>query len=89
MNQELEDQRRELERLMAGDPAVYVCELHGERTTQVCVECYAIQQERVERESLPLRVANTAEALRKRVLAEIAPTNGHSPKPSVFTNPGR
>ena len=78
MNKELEDQRRELERLMAGEPAVYVCELHGERTTQVCVPCYSIQQERVERESLPLRMANTAEALRKKVLAQLSVTNGHA-----------
>lgn len=60
-----------------GEPEVLVCELHGERTTQVCVECYAVQQERVERESLPLRMANTAEALRNRVLAELAKGNGH------------
>lgn len=76
MSKELEDHRRELERLMAGEPPVYVCELHGERTTQVCVKCYAIQQERVERESLPLRMANTAEALRKKVLEQLAPMNG-------------
>lgn len=89
MSQDLEDHRRELERVMAGDPAVFVCELHGERTTQVCVECYAVQQERIERESLPLRVANTAEALRKRVLEQLAVKNGHgNAKPPIFTNPG-
>lgn len=76
MTKELEEHRRELERVMAGEPAVFACELHGERTTQVCVECYAIQQERVERESLPLRMANTAEALRNRVLAQLVLMNG-------------
>lgn len=76
MSNELEDSRREIERQKAGEPEVLVCELHGQRTTQVCVECYAIQQERVERESLPLRMANTGEALRNRVLAELAGMNG-------------
>lgn len=73
----LEEHRRLLERQTAGVPMTYVCPEHGERTTQVCVECYAIQQERVERESLPLRMANTAEALRNRVLAQLATSNGH------------
>jgi hypothetical protein len=78
MNGDLEEARRELERQKAGAPEMFVCSEHGPRTTQVCVECYAIQQERVERESLPLRMANTAESLRKRVLTQLASTNGHS-----------
>lgn len=73
----LDEKRRELERQQSGEPTVYVCEKHGERTTLVCVPCYAIQQERVERESLPLRIANTAEALRNRILAQLATMNGH------------
>lgn len=73
----LEAFRRNLEREKAGEPEVLVCEEHGPRTTQVCVGCYAIQQERVERESLPLRMANTGEALRRRVLEYHASTNGH------------
>lgn len=73
----LEEHRRLLERQAAGVPMKYTCPKHGERTTEVCVECYAIQQERVERESLPLRMANTAEALRNRVLAQLATSNGH------------
>jgi hypothetical protein len=74
---DLEEHRRELERRRVGAPEVLVCEEHGPRTTQVCVECYAVQQERVERESLPLRLANTGEAVRKRVLAHLAGMNGH------------
>lgn len=74
---ETEAIRRKLERDSSEEPQVLICELHGERTTLVCVGCYAIQQERVERESLPLRMANTGEALRKRVLAELAKGNGH------------
>lgn len=78
MDKDLEEFRRELERRSADEPEILVCPEHGPRTTQVCVDCYAIQQERVERESLPLRVANTAEALRKRVLSQLASSNGHS-----------
>lgn len=78
MDKSLEEFRRELERRNAEEAEVLVCPEHGPRTTQVCLGCYAIQQERVERESLPLRMANTAEALRKRVLAHLANTNGHS-----------
>lgn len=78
MSSDLEAFRRELESLREGRPKELVCEIHGPRTTEVCVECYAIQQERVERESLPLRMANTAEALRKRVLEHLAQSNGHS-----------
>lgn len=77
MNRDLEEHRRELERLRMGEPEMYTCEEHGPRTTLVCVECYAIQQERVERESMPLRYANTAEAMRARVLAQLSETNGH------------
>ena len=69
--------RQRIEREQAGVENL-VCDIHGPQpTTQVCIECYAIQQERVERESLPLRMANTAEALRNRVLAELAKGNGH------------
>lgn len=75
---DLEDQRRELEREKAGEPEVHVCDIHGPRTTLVCPQCYAVQQERVERESLELRYANTAPALRARVLAELATMNGHT-----------
>jgi hypothetical protein len=78
MNQDLEELRRFLERQKSDEPEVLVCEEHGPRTTQVCVGCYAVQQERVERESLPLRMANTAEALRKRVLTHLAASNGAS-----------
>lgn len=74
---DLEAIRRDRELRQAGEPEVLICEMHGPRTTQVCVQCYAIQQERVERESLPLRMANTGEALRNRVLAQLAMTNGH------------
>ena len=78
MSSDLDSFRRELERRARGEPEELVCEVHGPRTTQVCVLCFAIQQERVERESLPLRMANTAEALRKRVLEHLAQSNGHS-----------
>jgi hypothetical protein len=74
---ETEALRRKIEREKFGEAETLVCETHGPRTTQVCVECYAIQQVRVELESLPLRMANTAEALRNRVLAELAKGNGH------------
>lgn len=55
-----------------------VCRIHGEQdgSDEVCIPCYATQQERVERESLPLRLANTAEALRASVLAHHAASNG-------------
>jgi hypothetical protein len=75
---DLEAVRRNIERRKTGEPEVLICEKHGPRTTQVCVQCYAIQQERVERESLPLRMANTGEALRRRVLEQLAMTNGHT-----------
>lgn len=78
MDKDLEAFRRDLERRKADEPEVLRCPEHGPRTTQVCVDCYAVQQERVERESLPLRMANTAEALRNRVLAQLASSNGHS-----------
>lgn len=78
MSNDLEAFRRELERRQAEEPETLVCPEHGPRTTQVCVGCYAIQQERVERESLSLRMANTAEALRNRVLAQLAAQNAHS-----------
>lgn len=73
----LDDFRRELERRKGTEAAVYVCPEHGERTTLVCVPCYARQQERVERESAPLRYANTAPNLRARVLEQLASMNGH------------
>jgi len=76
--EDLDEFRRELERRQADEPEVLICPEHGPRTTQVCVGCYAVQQERIERESLPLRMANTAEALRKRVLAQLAASNGHT-----------
>ena len=72
----LNELRRELERRQKGDPEVHVCELHGEHETLVCLDCYAIQQERVERESVGLRVKNTAPRLRLRVAAELATRNG-------------
>lgn len=78
MSKDLEEFRRELERQRSSEPEMLVCPEHGPRTAEVCVDCYAIQQERVERESLPLRMANTAEALRKRVLAQLAVSNGHT-----------
>lgn len=78
MDKDLEAFRRDLERRTADEPEVLMCPEHGPRTTQVCVGCYAIQQERVERESLPLRMANTAEALRRHVLDVLSGTNGHS-----------
>jgi hypothetical protein len=57
-----------------------ICPIHGHQAGEgiVCLPCFAIQTERVERESLPLRTANTSEALRARVLAS---GNGHSPFP--------
>ena len=39
--------------------------------------CYAVQQERVERESEPLRYANTTQALRQRTIAQLGERNGH------------
>lgn len=54
-----------------------VCSQHGQHEDEVCIQCYAIQQERVERESLPLRLANTTESLRRQVLEEMAKRNGH------------
>lgn len=53
------------------------CPEHGWHDGIVCTSCYAIQQERVERESEPLRLANTSENLRARVLAELSSKNGH------------
>lgn len=57
---------------------VSVCEEHGEHEGEVCLQCYAIQQERVERESLPLRLENTASNLRRRVLEQLAKGNGRN-----------
>ena len=54
-----------------------VCEKHGEHTGEICLQCYAVQQERVERESPPLRLENTTEKLRARVLEKLATRNGH------------
>jgi len=54
-----------------------VCPKHGEHEHEVCIQCYAIQQERVERESLPLRLAETTESQRRWVLGELAKRNGH------------
>lgn len=74
---ELDAQRQRIERERAGEPETYNCPTHGEHSHQVCLECYAIQQERVERESLELRLQNTTENQRKWVLAELAKRNGH------------
>jgi hypothetical protein len=73
---DLTEKRRELERAQQGRPPTSVCEEHGEYEGEVCLGCYAVQQERVERESLLLREANTSEALRARVLADLAGRNG-------------
>lgn len=77
MNKSLDEARRELERQEAGGPEVYVCEIHGEHEHLVCNPCYAIQQERVERESADLRVMNTTESNRRWVLETLATRNGH------------
>jgi hypothetical protein len=53
-----------------------LCARHGPHPGEVCMPCYSLQQERVERESLPLRYAVTATSIRKRVLAELAKRNG-------------
>lgn len=53
------------------------CDDHGSHLGLVCPACYAIQQERVERESLEPRYANTAPNLRKRILAILAEGNGN------------
>lgn len=42
----------------------------------ICVECFDEQSKRVEQVSLPLRIANTTESLRSRVLATLAEKNG-------------
>jgi hypothetical protein len=55
--------------------ATSVCTIHGEHEGLICIVCYAKQQERIERESEPLRYANTATVIRRRVLAA---TNGFS-----------
>ena len=55
-----------------------VCPKHGQHEHEVCVQCFAIQQERVELESLPLRLAITTESQRRWVLTELAKGNGHS-----------
>jgi hypothetical protein len=55
---------------------IYLCEIHGEHENLICTICYGRQQERVERESVSLRAANTSEAIRKRVLAVLAQFNG-------------
>jgi hypothetical protein len=54
------------------------CQIHGEQKGEgtICLKCFAIQQERVERESLPLRIANTAPLLRLRVKEELVKLNG-------------
>lgn len=60
------------------------CVTHGPHEGLICLPCYAIQQERVERESAPLRYVNTATALRRRVLEQLAERNGASQvQPSV------
>jgi len=56
---------------------VNICAEHGEHAGEVCIQCYAIQQERVERESLPLRLQVTTENQRRKVLAILAERNGH------------
>ncbi len=56
---------------------VHTCTQHGTHTGEVCIKCYAIQQERVERESLPLRLMETTQAQRAWVMQELAKRNGH------------
>ena len=73
---ELDAKRRDLERERMGEPETYVCPRHGEHSYQVCLKCYGEQQERVERESAPLREENTTENLRARVLSVMASSNG-------------
>jgi hypothetical protein len=75
----LDQQRREFERRKQGAPKISTCYEHEQPRSfegEVCLLCYAEQQARVERESLPLRYANTAPALRDRVRAELAAMNG-------------
>jgi len=46
------------------------CEIHDRTYTNlICIECYDEQAERVELESLPLRIENTTERLRGRILS--------------------
>lgn len=75
---ELDEARARIQREKDGAPVVSQCVLHGDHLTVVCEKCYGVQQERVERESLPLRMANTCEAMRARVLAQLSVSNGHA-----------
>ena len=54
------------------------CDIHGEQEGKgiVCIRCFDLQVARVERESLPLRIANTTEARRAAVVAALAARNG-------------
>ena len=62
---------------MSSTVTTYVCPKHGPHKHEVCLGCYAIQQERVERESLPLRLERTTETQRRWVVQELAKRNGH------------
>lgn len=40
----------------------------------ICPQCFSDEMKRIEEESLPLRLANTSEALRARVLTTLGET---------------
>jgi hypothetical protein len=75
---ETEATRRRVELARGEVPPISTCEIHGEHSGLVCIPCYDAQVVRVERESLPLRVANTSEALRASVVAHLGTRNGHA-----------
>jgi hypothetical protein len=77
---ELDRIRADLERKKAGEPQIQNCIAHGVHRSLICPACFTLQQERVERESAPLRYAITSSTLRSRVLSELATRNG-GPKP--------
>jgi len=61
---------------MSSVELVSYCEIHDRTYTNlICVECYDEQAKRVELESLPLRIENTTERLRERILSIIRTQN--------------
>lgn len=53
------------------------CPEHGVSAGEICLPCFGRESERIERESAPLRAANTAPALRDRVRHEVFGSNGN------------
>ena len=73
MGEILDAKRRELE---SKDRVKSFCAVHGQHDNEVCPKCYDAQAIRVEKESDELRINNTTESLRNRVVEILAGQNG-------------